>query len=63
MTADRRQFTVMTNEKIYTFLSLGLTVWESSTGLWRKESFPQFFLEDFFKTAVWKVDEKVEGKY
>jgi len=54
----------MTNEKIYTFLSLGLTVWESSTGLWRKESFPQFFfLEDFFKTAVWKVDEKVEGKY
>jgi hypothetical protein len=23
----------------------------------------QFFLEDFFKTAVWKDDEKVEGKY
>ena len=63
MTADRRQFTVTGNEKIYSFWSLGLTVWESSTGVWRKERGPQFYWKASFKTAVWKVDEKLEGKY
>ena len=43
MTTDRRQLTVTGNEKIYSFSSLGLIVWESSAGVWREGRYPQFF--------------------
>jgi hypothetical protein len=61
MAADRRQSTVMGNEKIYSSLSLRLIMWESSAG--GKRDAHNNFLEDFHILSTFQVDKKVEGKY